>query len=112
MPDVLAGLDLFVLASTSGEGSPAVLKEALAAGLPVLASALDGVEEIIQDSLHGLLSPPGDAPALARGIVRLSRDGALRSRLVDAGRRRAVEFTVDRMVEHTAEVYADLGVSG
>ncbi len=112
MPDVLAGLDLFVLASTSGEGSPAVLKEALAAGLPVLASALDGVEEIIEDSLHGLLSPPGDAPALARGIVRMSRDGALRSRMVGAGRLRAVEFTIDRMVEHTAEVYATLGVRG
>jgi glycosyltransferase involved in cell wall biosynthesis len=112
MPDVLAGLDLFVLASTSGEGSPAVLKEALAAGLPVIASALDGVEEIIEDSLHGVLSPPGDAAALARGIVRLSRDAELRSRLVSAGRLRAVEFTVDRMVEHTAEIYADLGVSG
>jgi glycosyltransferase involved in cell wall biosynthesis len=70
------------------------------------------VEEIIEDSLHGVLSPPGDAAALARGIVRLSRDAELRSRLVGAGRLRAVEFTVDRMVEHTAEIYADLGVSG
>lgn len=109
MPDVMAGLDLFVLPSTSGEGSPAVLKEAMAAGLPVAATALDGVEEIIQDARHGLLTPPGDAPALARAIVTLSRDGDLRQRLTIEARRRVAEFTIDRMVERTAEVYASLG---
>ena len=89
MPDVMAGLDLFVLASTSGEGSPAVLKEAMAAGVPVAAAGLDGVEEIIEDARHGLLTPPGDAKALARAVVNLSRDGDLRRRLAGAARRRA-----------------------
>jgi glycosyltransferase involved in cell wall biosynthesis len=109
MPDVMAGLDLFVLPSTSGEGSPAVLKEAMAAGLPVAATALDGVEEIIQDARHGLLTPPGDAPALARAVVTLSRDGDLRQRLSIEARRRVAEFTIDRMVDCTAEVYASIG---
>jgi glycosyltransferase involved in cell wall biosynthesis len=109
MPDVLAGLDLFILASRGGEGSPAVLKEAMAAGVAVVATALDGVGEIIEDATHGVLTPPGDAPALARAIVRLAADDALRERLVSAARRRAEEFTVDRMVDRTREVYATLG---
>jgi len=109
MPDIFAGLDLFVLASHSGEGSPAVLKEAMAAGVPVAATALDGVGEIIEDSRHGLLTPPGDAPAMARAIRILLEDASLRSRVVSEARRRAREFSVDRMVENTESVYASLG---
>jgi glycosyltransferase involved in cell wall biosynthesis len=108
MPDVFAGLDLFVLSSRSGEGSPAVLKEAMAAGVPVAATALDGVEEIVEDGRHGLLSPPGNAPALARSIVILARDGGLRARLREAARERVREFTAERMVERTEAVYASL----
>jgi glycosyltransferase involved in cell wall biosynthesis len=81
----------------------------MAAGLPVAATALDGVEEIIQDARHGLLTPPGDAPALARAVVTLSRDGDLRQRLSIEARRRVAEFTIDRMVDCTAEVYASIG---
>jgi L-malate glycosyltransferase len=109
MPDVLAGLDLFVLASHSGEGSPAVLKEAMAAGVPVAATALDGVGEIIEDARHGLLIPPGDAPALARAIRTLLEDVSLRARLVAEARRRAGEFSIDHMVERTEAVYRTLG---
>lgn len=109
MPDVLAGLDLFVLASRGGEGSPAVLKEAMAAGIAVVAAALDGVGEIIEDATHGVLTPPGDAPALARAIVRLAVDRPLREHLVGGARRRADEFTIDRMVDRTRDVYAALG---
>ncbi|HZM71407.1 MAG TPA: hypothetical protein VFB95_13695, partial [Candidatus Cryosericum sp.] len=64
-----------------------------------------------QDARHGLLTPPGDAPALAQAVVTLSRDGDLRRRLSDEARRRVAEFTIDRMVERTAEVYASLGGS-
>lgn len=109
MPDVFAGLSVFVLASHSGEGSPAVLKEAMAAGVPVAATSLDGVGEIIEDARHGLLTPPGDARAMARAIRTLLEDDPLRSRLVSEARRRAREFGVDRMVENTESVYASLG---
>ena len=109
MPDVLAGLDLFCLTSTSGEGSPAAVKEAMAAGVPLIASALDGVGEIVEDARHGLLTPPGDAPALARAMVTLSRDGALRERLAAEARRRVEAFTIDVMVERTEIVYGSLG---
>ncbi len=110
MPDVFAGLDVFALSSLSGEGSPAVLKEAMAAGVPVAATALDGVEEIVEDARHGLLTPPGDAPALARAVILLGSDEGLRSRLTSDARRRVAEFTVDRMVEGTMAVYRSLGV--
>jgi glycosyltransferase involved in cell wall biosynthesis len=109
MPDVFAGLDLFVLASHSGEGSPAVLKEAMAAGVPLVATGLDGVREIVEDFAHGLLTPPGDAPALARAIMTLAGDQALRSRLVAGARSRVGEFTIEHMVDKTAAVYAQLG---
>jgi glycosyltransferase involved in cell wall biosynthesis len=109
MPDVLAGLDLFVLASRGGEGSPAVLKEAMAAGVAVVATALDGVEEIIEDAEHGVLTPPGDAQALAGAIAALAADDSRRARLVRGARRRADEFTIDRMVDRTRAVYVALG---
>jgi L-malate glycosyltransferase len=109
MPDVLAGLDLFVLASRGGEGSPAVLKEAMAAGVAVVATALDGVEEIIEDAEHGVLTPPGDVQALAGAIARLAADGSMRARLVNGARRRADDFTIDKMVDRTREVYVTLG---
>ena len=112
MPDVFAGLDLFVLASTSGEGSPAVVKEAMAAGAAVVASALDGVEEIVEDARHGLLVQPGSAAVLAAAIRTLLEDPALASRLRAAARLRAAEFGIDAMVERTEVVYAALGESG
>ncbi len=105
MPDVFAGLDLFVLSSLSGEGSPAVVKEAMAAGVALTATALEGLEEIVEDGRHGLLIPPGNAPALSRAIVLLASDAALRERLVAAARERVREFTADRMVEKTERVY-------
>jgi len=103
--DVLAGLDLFVLSSRSGEGSPAVLKEAMAAGVAVVATSLDGLEELVEDGRHGLLSPPGNAPALARSIVLMASDDRLRERLSFAAGERVRGFTSERMVESTEAVY-------
>ncbi len=108
MPDVFAGLDLFVLASRSGEGSPAVVKEAMAAGVPIAATRLEGLEELVQDGVHALLTPSGNAPALARAMILLASDPALRSRLRAAAAERVHEFTADRMVERTETVYRSL----
>jgi glycosyltransferase involved in cell wall biosynthesis len=108
MPDVFAGLDLFVLSSVSGEGSPAVLKEAMAAGTPLVATALDGIEEIVEDARHGLLVPPGNAPALARAMILLAEDPQLRARYSAAALARVQDFTADRMVERTEDVYRSI----
>ena len=112
MPDVFAGLDLFVLSSVSGEGSPAVLKEAMAAGTPLIATALDGIEEIVVDARHGLLVPPGNGPALARAMVLMARDPRLRARYSAAAQARVLDFTIERMVGGTEDVYRSIRAPG
>lgn len=81
----------------------------MAAGVPVAATALDDFGEIIEDSRDGLLTPPGDARAMARAIRTLLEDDSLRSRVVSDARRRAGEFSVDRMAQNTESVYASPG---
>jgi glycosyltransferase involved in cell wall biosynthesis len=105
VPDLMASLDALVLTSFSGEGSPAVVKEAMACGVPVVASDLDGVREIVEDGRDGVLVPVGDPVALASAIDSLVGDPARREALARAGRARVREFSSDRMVERTLEIY-------
>lgn len=77
------------------EGIPVVLMEAMASGVPAVASDLSGIPELVEDGRTGLLAPPGDAPALAEALARLAGDPALRARLGAAGRERVLaEFDI------------------
>jgi glycosyltransferase involved in cell wall biosynthesis len=104
--------DLFVL-STHGEGLPLVLLEAMSQGAPVVATAVDGVPELVQDGETGLLVPHGDAPALARAIARLASDRELARRLGETGRR-VVEtrFSQPAFEARVRELYAGLAGKG
>ena len=100
-------LDVCVHA-THGEPFGLVLVEAMALGKPVVATALGGPIEIVEEDVSGLLVPPGDDEALAEAICRLLSDTALTARLARGGRQRALEFTDARMVVGFAEVLREL----
>jgi colanic acid/amylovoran biosynthesis glycosyltransferase len=87
-------------ASGKREGIPVVLMEAMAAGLPVVASRLSGIPELVTDESDGLLVPPGDTGAIADALERLARDPGLRRRLGTAGLATIERsFDVDRNAE-------------
>ena len=108
IPLQLKQMDLFVFPSL-WEGLPIVLLEAMAAGLPIVATDVDGVQEILQDGKNALLIRPGDARALQEGIERMLDDARLRARLGDAARRTVrQQFSVGRMMMETEKVYRSL----
>ena len=108
VPEWLAALDIFVLTS-DWEGMPNAVLEAMAAGLPVVATAVGGTPEVVVDGVTGLLVPPRDPDALARAIVRLLRDPQLRQDMGRAGRERVERhFSVYKMVRATEALYDEL----
>jgi glycosyltransferase involved in cell wall biosynthesis len=105
--DWLARADVFAHTSR-WEGFGIVLLEAMLAGLPVVATAVSAVPEIVADGLTGYLVPAGDAGAVAARVTELLADPERRRMLGDTGRARALaEFSVAHMTEHTLEVYAE-----
>lgn len=109
--DLMHDADLLVVPSIptpSGrrEGLPVVIMEAMSAGLPVVASAISGIPEIVEDGLTGLLVPPKDADALADAIVRLDGDDELRDRVVAAALTRVRErYDLDVVSEQLVELF-------
>ena len=83
VPAALAGLDVVVVPSVWLENSPLVIREAFAAGVPVVAAALGGMAEMVEDGRSGLLFRPGDAADLRRCLTRLLEEPGLRARLRD-----------------------------
>lgn len=107
VPDLMHSFDLFALTSL-WEGLPRVLPQAMAAGLPIVATAVDGNAEAVTDDLNGFLTTPGDPQAMAVALLRLLDDPALASRMGEAGRTRAEEFGARKMVSDIAALYETL----
>src|SRR5262245_22349205 len=105
---IAAGFDVAVLASLS-EGLPNAVMEAMAAGAPVVATAVGGTTELIIDGVTGFLVPPADADALARRILDTLRNPELSSRMAAQGRRRTLsQFGMRRMVESIERLYDEI----
>ena len=106
--------DAFVLPAVEDakgdvEGLGVVLIEALAHGLPVVASESGGIVDIVKHDRTGLLVPPGDAPALAAALRRLREEPALRQRLALEGRQHvAREFAWAPIIDRLVDVYRSL----
>jgi glycosyltransferase involved in cell wall biosynthesis len=103
--DWVALADFTVLPSF-WEGLPLAAIESLAAGRPVVATAVDGTPEVVIDGKTGLTVPPDDAGRLAGAICRLLREPGLRERMGEEGRRWVIEhFSQERQIRQTQELY-------
>jgi glycosyltransferase involved in cell wall biosynthesis/CelD/BcsL family acetyltransferase involved in cellulose biosynthesis len=108
VPDVLAGLDVAV-SSSAFEGSPLAILEYMQAGLPVVATRVGGVPDIVANEETGVLVEPGDADALAAAIAGLLRDPDKAAAMGRGGRERQQhEFDLDLMVRRLEGIYERL----
>ncbi len=101
---ILAVTDVFVLPSFR-EGTPRVITEAMASGLPVVATNIAGIPEQVTDGENGYLVPTGDPDAIADRLGRLLDDAALREEFGLASRECAKRFSVETMVEDLDAIY-------
>ncbi len=106
----LSAFDVFALPSF-WEGLPNALLEAMALGVPPVASDVDGVPEVVDDGKSGLLVPPKDSAALAQALATLAGDAALRARLGAAAQKAVAErFGLLRMIESYQNAYDALSL--
>jgi glycosyltransferase involved in cell wall biosynthesis len=108
VPALLGAADVFALASL-WEGNPLSLMEAMAAGLPVIATTVGGVPELVQHGWHGLLCPPGDIQTLTSALLEIAQDAAARRKMGFAARQRAHErFDQRAMIRAYEDLYEKL----
>jgi glycosyltransferase involved in cell wall biosynthesis len=106
VPALLAGAACVVLASDY-EGCPLSVIEAMAAGVPVVATRVGGVPEVVEDGVAGIVTAPGRADELSRGLAALLADGPAAARMGAAGRAAAeARFSREQMAAATERVYA------
>jgi len=111
MDDQLRATDLFVLPSYYREGTPRVLLEAAACGLPVVTTDVPGCRETVVDGETGRLVPPRNSKALAEAISEILGDPGLRHRMGQSGRRLVEErFDIRTITEKYLAVYRDIGI--
>jgi glycogen synthase len=107
MPALLASADAFLFPTERDEAAPLVLPQAMACGLPVIASTRGGITEVIdRPGENGILVPPGDLPVLVEAATNVYEDEELRTRLAGGALARVRDaYTLERMIESTVAVY-------
>jgi glycosyltransferase involved in cell wall biosynthesis len=109
---LLDALDVFVFPSLK-EGLGVALLEAMACGLPVVATRAGGVVDIVEDNRSGLLVSARDPASIANAVASLANDATTRAQLGSAARTRVSEnFSMDAMTKKTIDLYRDCLVTG
>lgn len=106
--DYMAAFDVFAYPSRH-EGLGSALIDAMGFGLPIVASAVDGIPELVRHDKEGALIESGDASALARAFEACREDESMRQRWSDAGRERAAEYSAEAMAQRYLDWYRELG---
>jgi phosphatidylinositol alpha-mannosyltransferase len=104
----LKAADVYLGPATGGESFGIVLAEAMAAGLPIVASDIPGYRDVARDGLEAVLVPAGDPEALALGVQRVLDDPALATSLGERGRERAREFDWDTVTDRVEAMYREV----
>ncbi|MCB0162691.1 MAG: glycosyltransferase family 4 protein [Anaerolineae bacterium] len=107
VPELMAAFDVFVLTSL-WEGLPRVLPQAMATGLPIVATAIDGNAEAVIEGVNGRLVPPDRPEQAAQAVIDLLRDRNLMARMGIEGQKRVGEFGAQQMVDQIADLYQQL----
>jgi phosphatidylinositol alpha-mannosyltransferase len=103
-----ASADIFCAPATGQESFGIVLLEAMAAGVPIVASDIHGYKRVVERNVQGLLVEPRNARSLAAALYTLARDPEMRHQMGEAGRQRAPEFSWDRVTERVVDYYYEV----
>ena len=112
LPPYHAASDLYVGSAVGGESFGMVLVEAMASGLPVVASRIPGYTEVVRDGVDGILVAPRDPGALAVALARVLDEPGLAERLIAAGRERARTFDWSTVVARLEVLYLHAATGG
>lgn len=107
VPEILPGFDVFALSSRH-EGLPIALLEAMASGLPCVATRVGGTPEVVDDGVEGFLVEPGDAALLAGTLGKLLDDPVLRREMGERASRRSRQYGLERAVRRTQDIYDEV----
>jgi len=104
---LLSTLDIFVLPSLT-EGMPNVILEAMACSVPIIATHVGGIPEVVKDGWNGLLIPPEDPETLASSILKLLKDRTLRIQMGRNGRKHVQEkYSLDMQIQRFIQIYEE-----
>ncbi|MHA7819582.1 MAG: glycosyltransferase family 4 protein [Erythrobacter sp.] len=107
VPDLMQGSDLYLNVSLY-EGMPLTLLEAMASGLPIVATDVPGNRELVKDGANGMKAPLGDAAAIAQSIATLLSDADLYERLSRGAISKSADFSIERCAERHRDLYSSL----
>jgi len=109
IPEIIAALDVQVLASFKGEGTPQVIPQAFAVKTPIVATKIASIPDLLGNGERGVLIEPKNAVSLAQGVLKIIRNPEIANRLVENANSFCLkELTIDKMMDRTISVYKEV----